>query len=172
MVDNRMRNRSFRIGNGFDFHTFQSGRKLILGGVEIPSTFGLLGHSDADALIHAICDSLLGAIGETDIGTAFPDDEEKNKNISSLIILQYVADRLKNAGYQIENLDTVIIAEVPKINPHIQSMKEKIAEVLEISETQIGIKATTMEKKGPIGRKEGLAVQAIALISPAPKTPD
>jgi 2-C-methyl-D-erythritol 2,4-cyclodiphosphate synthase len=160
-----MQHKRFRIGTGFDFHPFQVGRKMILGGIEIPLSFGLMGHSDADALIHSICDALLGALGETDIGTAFPDTDDRYKDLSSLLLLKEVAEKVREAGFQVENIDTVVIAEVPRIKPFVAAMKRSIAEVLGMMVEDIGIKATTMEKMGTIGRKEGLAVQAVALIS-------
>jgi len=155
-----------RIGTGFDFHPFKEGRKLVLGGVEIPADFGLAGHSDADALIHAVCDALLGAIGQGDIGILFPDDDSAFRNISSLVLLREVFLRVRESGYCVGNIDTVVIAQKPRIKLYAELMKRKIAEALEVDEDQVGIKATTMEKCGTIGREEGLAAQAVAMVYP------
>jgi 2-C-methyl-D-erythritol 2,4-cyclodiphosphate synthase len=153
-----------RIGIGYDIHKFSKNRKLILGGVEIKYDLGLLGHSDADVLIHAICDALLGACGESDIGVHFQNTDPKYKNISSLEILKLVKNIVENKKYKIVNIDSVVIAEEPKINKYIPEMKKKLNEVLNIDEKNIGIKATTNETLGSIGRVEGICAQAIALI--------
>lgn len=151
-----------RIGIGYDVHPIVKGRKLFLGGIEIPCEFGLEGHSDADVLLHAISDALLGASGLPDIGTFFPNTSPAYKDISSCVILENVRALIKD--YIIINIDCIVIAEAPKISPYISSMKEKIASILEISPSSIGIKATTNEKLGFIGRKEGIAAIAVALI--------
>lgn len=153
-----------RIGTGFDFHPFAPGRKLILGGVEIPWEQGLAGHSDADVLCHALIDSLLGAAGLNDIGSYFPDTDGKYKNISSLILLEKAYRLLKGKEYLIGNIDLVILAEVPKIKPWVPAIKKRLSFLLQISSEDLGIKATTMEGRGVIGRGEGIAVQAAALI--------
>ncbi|MCS6937262.1 MAG: 2-C-methyl-D-erythritol 2,4-cyclodiphosphate synthase [Candidatus Bipolaricaulota bacterium] len=154
-----------RIGIGIDFHRFAINRKLILGGVEIPHERGLAGHSDADVLLHAICDALLGAAALGDIGQHFPDSDPRYKNISSLLLLAETKQKIASAGFQIENLDATIIAERPKLAPYIAEMRSKIAEALGIGVSQINIKATTAEGMGAIGRAEGIAVWATALLS-------
>lgn len=151
-----------RIGIGYDVHPIVKGRKLFLGGIEIPSEFGLYGHSDADVLIHAISDAILGAIGLPDIGYFFPNTPEY-KDISSCVILEEVKRKI-NQEYKIVNIDSVIIAEKPKISPYVDMMKEKLASILEISPRAIGIKATTNEKLGFIGREEGIVAIAVVLL--------
>lgn len=154
----------FRIGNGYDVHRLVKGRKLILGGVEIPHTLGLDGHSDADALVHAICDALLGAIGKGDIGKYFPDTDPKWKGVSSLILLREVGVMCQEQGFAIANIDSIIAAEKPKIAPHITAMKKNIAGALGIDQDQVNVKATTTETLGYIGREEGMAATAVALL--------
>jgi len=154
----------YKIGYGFDAHRFSKDSKLIIGGVEIPFEFGLKGHSDADVLSHAFCDALLGALGEGDIGTYFPDSDPKYKGMSSLVFLEETNALLKERGFEIENLDSVIVCEKPKIAPHIQNIKETLTTVLGISSKSIGIKATTTDQMGFTGRGEGIAVHAVALI--------
>jgi len=154
-----------RIGIGFDVHKLVEGRKCIIGGVEIPHSKGLLGHSDADVLTHAICDALLGAAGLGDIGTYFPDNDPKFKNIDSQILLKQVNEEISKLGFKIENIDSIVMAEKPKINPHRNEMKAVLSKTLEIEETRIGIKATTTEKLGFTGREEGIAAQSVALLS-------
>jgi len=154
-----------RIGIGFDVHRLVEGRKCIIGGVEIPHSKGLLGHSDADVLTHSICDALLGAAGLGDIGTYFPDNDSKFKDIDSQILLKQVKDEISKHGFKIENIDSIVMAEKPKINPHRKEMKEILSKTLEIEETRIGIKATTTEKLGFTGREEGIAAQSVALLS-------
>lgn len=151
-----------RIGIGYDVHPIVKGRKLFLGGIEIPSEFGLYGHSDADVLIHAISDAILGAVGLPDIGYFFPNTPEY-KDISSCVILEEVKRKI-NQEYKIVNIDSVIIAEKPKISPYVDMMKEKLASILEISPRAIGIKATTNEKLGFIGREEGIVAIAVVLL--------
>jgi 2-C-methyl-D-erythritol 2,4-cyclodiphosphate synthase len=156
---------NLRIGIGYDVHAFAPGRELILGGVNIPCHLGLAGHSDADVLIHAVMDSLLGASSLGDIGTLFPDSDNKYKDISSLILLKDVFNLLKKNNWKIINLDTVIICQQPKISPFISEMKKNISKALDsIEQDRIGIKATTTEKLGFVGRKEGIAVEAVTLL--------
>ncbi len=154
----------FRIGYGFDVHALQEGRPFILGGIEIPSSFGPLGHSDADVLIHAICDALLGAAALGDIGKHFPDNSNEFKNIDSKILLQRVVNFLKEKNYSIGNIDATVILEKPKIAPHIESMRAALSKVIGIPIEDISIKATTNEKMGFIGRQEGVSAHAVALI--------
>jgi 2-C-methyl-D-erythritol 2,4-cyclodiphosphate synthase len=153
-----------RIGNGFDFHPFAAGRPLILGGVEIPWERGLDGHSDADALLHAVADAILGAGGLADIGSHFPDTDPRFRGISSLILLKQVFGLLRGKGYRVGNVDVMVLAEAPKIKPYVDSMKSNIARALDLAASDVGIKATTMEGKGVIGRGEGIAVFAVALV--------
>ena len=154
----------FRIGYGFDVHALQEGRPFILGGIEIPSSFGPLGHSDADVLIHAICDALLGAAALGDIGKHFPDTSGEFKNIDSKILLQRVVTLLKEKNYSIGNIDATVILEKPKIAPHIEAMREALSKVMGIPIDDISIKATTNEKMGFIGRQEGVSAHAVAMI--------
>jgi 2-C-methyl-D-erythritol 2,4-cyclodiphosphate synthase len=151
-----------RIGIGYDIHPIKEGRKLFIGGVEIPSRFGLLGHSDADILLHAISDAILGAAGLPDIGFFFPNTSAY-KDISSCVILEEVKKKIEKR-YRIINIDSVVIAEEPKISPYIDIMKEKISKILEIEKDSVGIKATTNERLGSIGRKEGIAAIAVVLL--------
>jgi 2-C-methyl-D-erythritol 2,4-cyclodiphosphate synthase len=154
----------YRIGNGFDVHRFEKDRKLILGGVEIPHEWGLVGHSDADVVLHAITDAILGAVGEKDIGTHFPDTDPEFKDISSTTILGKTDQILKSKDYEIVNIDTVIICQQPKLAPFIDLMKINISNALGILADQIGVKATTTEHLGFTGREEGIAATAIVLI--------
>lgn len=153
-----------RIGMGYDVHKLVEDRKLILGGVEIPYELGLLGHSDADVLVHAIMDALLGAAGLGDIGKHFPDTDPKYKGISSMLLLKHVKESLKEAGYKISNIDSVVICQRPKLKDFIPQMNQEIADVLEIELDQINVKATTTEKLGFAGRGEGIASEAVALL--------
>ena len=153
-----------RTGMGYDVHAFAENRKLILGGVDIPHDRGLLGHSDADVLIHAVMDALLGAAALGDIGKHFPDTDPRYKGISSLLLLGHVSELLRSHGWTIVNIDATVIAQRPKIAPHIPQMKKNMAEVLKISESQINIKGTTTERLGFAGREEGIASQAVASI--------
>ena len=153
-----------RIGNGYDLHRLVKGRDLILGGVKLDFELGLLGHSDADVLVHAIMDALLGALALRDIGYYFPDNDDKFKNIDSLILLKKVFEMIKEKGYKIGNIDSVIIAEAPKINPYIPAMKEKLAKILEISIDQIGIKATTNEGLDAVGERKAIAAHSVVLL--------
>ena len=151
-----------RIGHGIDFHRLCEGRKLILGGVEIEYEKGLLGHSDADVLVHAICDALLGAAALGDIGKHFPDNDEKYKGISSLLLLGEVKNKIK--AYEIQNIDATVIAQAPKLAPHIDKMRENVARVLETDINKINIKATTSEGMGYCGSGEGIEAHAVCLI--------
>lgn len=153
-----------RIGHGYDVHQLVAGRKLIIGGVEIAHDKGLLGHSDADVLLHAICDALLGAAALGDIGKHFADTDAKFKNIDSRILLREVARLLGNAGYRVGNVDATIIAQAPKMAPHIGTMVENIAADLGVAINAINVKATTTEKLGFEGRGEGIAAEAVALL--------
>jgi len=154
----------YRIGNGYDVHRLIKGRKLILGGVDIPHGLGLDGYSDADVLCHALCDSLLGASGAGDLGKYFPDTDNKWKGVSSLVLLEKSGELVAERGFQITNIDTTIVAQQPKIGPHIESMTTNISETLKIDPTQINIKATTTERLGFAGREEGIAAYAVALL--------
>lgn len=154
----------FRTGLGFDVHQFAQGRRCILGGVEIPHSVGLLGHSDADVVVHAVMDACLGAAGWPDIGHFFPDTSDEFKDADSLKLAQEVARRLTEANLEIVNLDIMIMAEAPKIAPHREQMKVNIARAFAIEVSQVSVKATTMEKMSFIGRKEGIAVMASALL--------
>lgn len=161
----------FRIGQGFDVHALVPGRKLIVGGVEIPFDRGLLGHSDGDVLLHAICDALLGAAGLGDIGRDFPDTEERLRGADSRALLSATASRLHDHGFRIVNVDATIVAQAPRMAPHIASMTTCIAQTLGVSGQQINIKAKTSERLGFTGRGEGIAAQAVALIEAAPASP-
>lgn len=158
-----------RIGQGFDVHRLVSGRRLILGGVEIPFELGLLGHSDADVLVHAVMDALLGAVGAGDIGTHFPDNDPSFKDIDSMVLLKRVLSLINENGYQIANLDATIIAERPKLAKYIPEMRRKIAALAGTDLSQISIKATTTEGLGFTGRGEGIGALAVALLEPINK---
>ncbi|MBO4468380.1 MAG: 2-C-methyl-D-erythritol 2,4-cyclodiphosphate synthase [Clostridia bacterium] len=153
-----------RIGHGYDVHKLVNNRKLIIGGVEIPFEKGLLGHSDADVLLHAICDSLLGAAAIGNIGKLFPDTDEKYKDIDSLVLLTEVGGLIKKQGYKIQNIDATVIAQNPKLSPYINSMRENVSSALGISADDVSIKATTEEGLGFSGRGEGIAAHAVCLI--------
>jgi 2-C-methyl-D-erythritol 2,4-cyclodiphosphate synthase len=150
---------------GYDVHKLVEGRDLILGGVNVPHTLGLLGHSDADVLIHAIMDALLGAAALGDIGKHFPDTDPKYKGISSIKLLEHVRDLITNEGYVIENIDATVIAQKPKLRPYIDEMEKNIADTLGIAKDQINIKATTEEGLGFTGKEEGIAAQAICALT-------
>ena len=154
-----------RVGMGYDVHRLVEDRKLIIGGVEIPYEKGLLGHSDADVLLHAIMDALLGAAALGDIGKHFPDTDPQYKGISSMILLQHTYDMMKQNGYTIGNVDSLILCEEPKMAPHIPLMKENVARVLHCDITQVNIKATRGEKMGFVGRKEGIVAQSVVLLN-------
>ena len=153
-----------RIGNGYDVHKLVEGRKLILGGVEIPYEKGLLGHSDADVLVHAIMDALLGALAKGDIGKLFPDSSAEFKDISSILLLKKVNEVLKKENYTIINIDSIVAAQAPKLAPHIEQMRKNIADALETDIANISVKATTTEKLGFEGRGEGISSYAVCLL--------
>lgn len=152
------------VGIGYDVHRFAEGRPLILGGVEIPHTLGLEGHSDADVLTHAIADAVLGAIGERDIGQHFPNSDESIRGISSLEILRKVAELVTARNGRVLNIDATLIAEAPKINPHVSQMRENLARTLSLNVARVGVKATTNERMGFVGRSEGIAAMAVASV--------
>lgn len=155
-----------RIGHGFDVHRFETGRKLIVGGVEIPHEVGLAGHSDADVLLHAISDAILGAVGLPDIGQQFPPDDETYRNANSVDLLKQVIKLSYTAGLiGIENVDSIIMAESPKMNPHIPAMREILTKALGLYPDQVGIKATTTERLGFVGRHEGIAASVVCLVT-------
>lgn len=153
-----------RIGHGYDVHAFAEDRKCIIGGVDIPCEKGLLGHSDADVLLHAISDSLLGAAALGDIGKHFPDTDPKFKGADSLVLLKNVVDLIGEKGYHVVNIDATIIAQMPKMAPHINKMRENIAKVLDVDIDFVNVKATTEEKLGFTGRKEGISAHCVCLI--------
>ena len=153
-----------RIGEGWDIHQLVEGRKLILGGVEIPHTKGLLGHSDADALLHAITDALLGAAAMGDIGTHFPDTDVQFKGADSTVLLAEAARRVRAKGFGIGNVDSTVIAQAPKLAPHIAAMRERIAEVLQLDIGQVNVKAKTAEKMGPVGEGRAMEARAVVLL--------
>lgn len=154
----------FRIGFGFDVHQLKEGRDFWLGGIQIPHTVGALGHSDADVLLHAICDALLGALALGDIGKHFPDTSSEFKNIDSKILLKKTVELIHSKGYKVNNIDSTLTLEEPKIGKYIPEMQKVIAAICEIEETDISIKATTNEKMGYVGKKEGVNAYAVALI--------
>ena len=153
-----------RIGTGYDVHRLQEGLPLWIGGVQIPHTHGLLGHSDADVLLHAICDALLGAAALGDIGKHFPDTDPVYKGISSLKLLSHVSHLLKEHGYSVSNIDSTVVAQRPKLAPYIPQMRQAIADTLGIAIDQVSVKATTTERLGFEGREEGISAQAVALL--------
>ena len=153
---------NFRIGEGWDTHALVPGRKLIIGGVEIPHTVGLLGHSDADVLLHAITDALLGAAGLGDIGSHFPDTDARFKGADSTVLLAEVGRLLMERGYRIGNIDSTVIAQAPRLAPHIAAMRARIAQVLALDVHQVNVKAKTAEKLGPVG--QGLSMEARAVV--------
>ena len=155
---------NIRIGYGYDVHQLEEGREFWLGGIKMEHTHGARGHSDADVLIHAICDAILGAANLRDIGYHFPDTDPKYKGIDSKKLLSEVMLRLREEGYELGNIDATVCLEVPKVNPHIQNMKKIMAEVMKVREDDISLKATTSEKMGFVGRKEGVAAHAVALV--------
>ncbi len=158
-----------RVGLGYDIHPLGSGRKLILGGVEIPYAQGLVGHSDADALVHAVCDALLGAMGEGDLGKHYPSSDPRFKNISSLRLLEDIAGLLGKKGFRLVNLDTVIIAQAPRLSPHLADMQARIAEVLKVEREVVNIKVKSGEGLDAIGREEAIAAQAVCLLESVKK---
>ena len=154
-----------RIGHGYDVHRLTEERKLIIGGVDIPYKLGLLGHSDADVLLHAISDAILGAAALGDIGGMFPDTDDKWKDADSLVLLEAVVKRVNNEGYIIENIDSTLIAQQPKMKPYILSMRENIAKACGVDISQISVKATTEEQLGFTGRQEGISAHAVVLLN-------
>ncbi len=155
---------NIRIGNGYDIHQLVAGRPLILAGVNIPHSQGLLGHSDADVLVHATMDAMLGALGLGDIGHYFPPSDPKWKGADSMILLQQVAEIIFSQGWQIGNIDSTVVAENPKLKPYLKLMRSNLAKTLKIEESQISIKATTNEKLGPVGREEGICAYVVILL--------
>jgi 2-C-methyl-D-erythritol 2,4-cyclodiphosphate synthase len=155
---------SFRIGTGYDVHALKKGLPLFLGGVEIKYEYGLLGHSDADVLLHAVCDAMLGALALGDIGQHFPDTSKDYKGIDSKLLLKKCYDLIREKGYHLVNLDSTLILEKPKIKPYIPEMRKTIAEILETAIENVSVKATTTEKLGFTGRQEGVAAEAVVLL--------
>ncbi len=155
---------SLRIGEGWDTHALVEGRRLVLGGVEVPHTHGLLGHSDADALLHALTDALFGAAALGDIGRHFPDTDPAFRGADSVALLAEAARRVRAAGWEIANVDSTIVAQAPKMAPHIPAMKQRIAQALAIDPDQVNVKAKTAENMGPVGRGESIEARAVALI--------
>lgn len=156
-----------RIGEGWDVHALVEGRALVLGGVVVPHTHGLAGHSDADALAHAITDALLGAAALGDIGRHFPDTDARFKGADSMVLLAEAARRVREAGYEIVNLDSTVIAQAPKLAPHIPAMVERIAALLGLAPSQVNVKAKTAEKMGPVGQGDAIEARAVALLARA-----
>ncbi|MFD0944167.1 2-C-methyl-D-erythritol 2,4-cyclodiphosphate synthase [Savagea faecisuis] len=154
-----------RIGQGFDVHAFEEGRPLIIGGIEVPHERGLVGHSDADVVLHTITDAALGAIGKVDIGTHFPDTDMAFKDADSAVLLAEVWKMVEEEGYQLGNVDCTILAQRPKMGPHIPKMRKRIAQLLHADESQVNIKASTTEKLGFVGREEGIASLAVILLT-------
>lgn len=154
----------FRVGHGYDVHKLVEDRKLIIGGVEIPHSKGLLGHSDADVLAHAICDALLGAAALGDIGKHFPDNDDRYKDVDSLVLLEKVCELIRNKGYEISNVDSTILAQAPKLRPYIDEMRSKLAKAMKLDIDELSVKATTEERLGFTGREEGIAVHAVVLL--------
>lgn len=155
---------NIRIGNGYDIHQLVTGRPLILGGIEIAHEMGLLGHSDADVLTHAIMDAMLGALSLGDIGHYFPPTDPKWAGADSIVLLSQVNELIHTHGFSVGNIDSVIVAERPKLKPHLKMMRDRLSVTLELQPDQISIKATTNEKLGPVGREEGIAAYAVALL--------
>ena len=154
-----------RVGEGWDTHALVPGRRLVLGGVEIPSARGLLGHSDADALLHAITDALIGAAGLGDIGQHFPDTDERFRGADSLALLQEAAARVRAAGWRIANVDSTVVAQAPKLAPHIPAMRERIAQALGLAPGEVNVKAKTAEKLGPVGMGQAIEARAVVLLT-------
>jgi 2-C-methyl-D-erythritol 2,4-cyclodiphosphate synthase len=158
---------SFRVGEGWDTHALVPGRRLVLGGVEIPHERGLLGHSDADALLHAITDAVLGAAGLGDIGRHFPDTDERFKGADSVVLLAEAVKRAREAGWKIVNIDSTIVAQAPKLAPHIEAMRTRIAQALDLQPGQVNVKAKTAEKLGPVGMGQSIEARAVVLLTAA-----
>jgi len=159
--------KGFRIGYGYDVHPLGPGRTLILGGVEIPHSKGLLGHSDSDVLVHAVCDALLGAMGEGDLGRHYPSSDQKYKGISSLKLLEDVMSKLKVKGYRVGNIDTVIVAQAPRLGPHLSAMQQNMAKTVGIDSDLINVKVKSGEGLDAVGHEEGMAAHAVCLIEPS-----
>lgn len=164
-IDREAMAKQYRIGHGFDVHRFRHGRKLILGGIEIPSPSGLLGHSDADVVLHAVINALLGAMGEGDIGTHFPDSDPRYKGISSAKLLGAVLVILRRKRFKIVNVDVTLVAQRPKLSPHYPAMRKNVAGLLKLAESDVSIKAATTEKLGWVGKGQGMAGTAVILLS-------
>jgi 2-C-methyl-D-erythritol 2,4-cyclodiphosphate synthase len=156
---------NLRIGEGWDVHALAPGRKLMLGGVEIPYERGLMGHSDADVLLHAITDALLGAAGLGDIGRHFPDTDERFKGADSILLLTEVALRVRQQGWQIANVDSTVVAQAPKLAPHMEAMRNRIAQALDLPATHVNVKAKTAEKLGPVGAGHSIEARAVVLLT-------
>ena len=155
-----------KIGHGYDVHQLVTGRALILGGVEIDHTKGLLGHSDADVLLHAICDAIIGALGLGDIGQHFPNTDEQYAGVDSRVLLRHVAGLMQVEGYQVGNIDATVVAQAPKLASHLSAMRENIASDLQCTKQQVNVKATTTEKLGFAGRQEGIEAHAVIVLAP------
>lgn len=155
----------FRIGEGWDVHALVEGRRLVIGGVEIAFDRGLLGHSDADVLMHAITDALLGAAGLDDIGTHFPDTDQRFKGADSCVLLAAAADLVRQAGFEIGNVDSTVIAQAPKLRPYIAAMRERIAQTLNLTPLQVNVKAKTAERMGPVGQGQAIEARAVVLLA-------
>ena len=153
-----------RIGHGYDVHRFADARQLFIGGVEIPYTKGLLGHSDADVLLHAVCDALFGAAGLGDIGKHFPDSDPAYKGIDSKLLLKNTIEKIREKGFSVSNIDATVIAQVPKLAPYVENMKNCIADICDISAERVNVKATTEEKMGFTGRLEGISAHAVCIL--------
>lgn len=156
-----------RVGHGFDVHALVEGRRLVLGGVQIPHAQGLAGHSDADVLIHALCDAILGAAGLGDIGRHFPDTDERYRGVDSSDLLRSVLQKAADAGWQVGNADITVVAQVPKLAPYIESMRTHLATLCQVGVQQLNVKATTTERLGFIGREQGIAAHAVVLLHSA-----
>jgi 2-C-methyl-D-erythritol 2,4-cyclodiphosphate synthase len=156
-----------RIGYGYDVHPLGPGRKLILGGIDIPHSKGLLGHTDSDVLVHAVCDALLGAMGEGDLGRHYPSSDSKYKGLSSLKLLEDVMTKLKAKGYRVGNIDTVIVAQAPRLGPHLAAMQKKMAEAAGLDPDQVNVKVKSGEGLDAVGKAEGMTAHAVCLIEPA-----
>jgi 2-C-methyl-D-erythritol 2,4-cyclodiphosphate synthase len=159
-------NKGTRIGYGYDVHPLGPGRKLILGGIEVPHDKGLLGHSDSDVLVHAVCDALLGAMGEGDLGRHYPSSDPKYRGISSLKLLEDVLSKLARKGYRIGNVDTVIVAQAPRLGPHLAAMQKAMAQVMGVDPDLVNVKVKSGEGLDAVGREEGMTAHAVCLIEP------
>ena len=164
MSDFDVRGMNIRLGNGFDVHRLVPGRKLILGGVEVPGDLGLEGHSDAAVALHAVADALLGALALGDIGVHFPDNDDRYLGADSAVLLGRVAEMVRNASYAVSNVDLTVVAQKPKLSPYITDMREKLADALSLSSDRVNVKATTEEKMGFTGRGEGISAHAVCLL--------